>query len=183
MKDTPTSPREFSAMSAEEIAYIERPLSKVGRQSLTNNTKMTTNETKTPTETDTPETDALLLETDEGRVYDTYGPITNLARRLERERDEARREVGALKVERLAKEQDHASLTPLLDSRRDSCEWEEDCDAIVHTECGQEYAFEEDWRNFVRFCQSCGGVVWVRPCEEDLIPEGCSAKDQTGCDV
>lgn len=40
--------------------------------------------------TDTPETDALLLVINEGRVYNTDGPVDNLARRLERERDEAR---------------------------------------------------------------------------------------------
>lgn len=42
--------------------------------------------------TDTPETDALLLTINEGRTYETEGPIEELARRLERERDHARAE-------------------------------------------------------------------------------------------
>lgn len=39
---------------------------------------------------DTPETDALLLKINEGRVYRDEGPIQEHARKLERERDHVR---------------------------------------------------------------------------------------------
>lgn len=55
----------------------------------------------------------------------------------------------------------NCSPHPLLDVRRDSCAWREDADGITHTECGEAYVFEEDWRLFVRYCQGCGGVVWI----------------------
>lgn len=52
---------------------------------------------------DTPKTDALMLEVNEGRVYDTYGPIAELARTLESDlaamtaqRDEAANALGKL---------------------------------------------------------------------------------------
>ena len=50
---------------------------------------------------------------------------------------------------------------PLLDARRDSCAWREDEDGMPHTECGEIYVFEEGWQPFVRYCQGCGGVVWI----------------------
>jgi len=28
-------------------------------------------------------------------------------------------------------------------------------------ECGEIYVFEDDWKPFVRYCQGCGGVVWI----------------------
>ena len=49
--------------------------------------------------TDTPETDALLFTINEGRTYETEGPIEELARRLERERNEARRKAEDLRDE------------------------------------------------------------------------------------
>lgn len=52
---------------------------------------------------------------------------------------------------------DKASLTPLLDARRDSCAWTSHGE-YVSTECGESLSYEDDWRN-VRYCWSCGGVV------------------------
>lgn len=56
---------------------------------------------------DTPRTDALLLEINEGRVYENDGPVANLARELEREiekltraRNNARRSEDSLVAER-----------------------------------------------------------------------------------
>lgn len=43
--------------------------------------------------TPTPRTDALLLEINEGRTFDHYGPTVNLARTLERELAEAKRDL------------------------------------------------------------------------------------------
>lgn len=60
-----------------------------------------------------------------------------------------------------AKAEGDCSLHPLLDVRRDSCAWREDADGITHTECGEIYVFEEAWQLFVRYCQGCGGVVWI----------------------
>ena len=53
----------------------------------------------------------------------------------------------------------HCSPHPLLDARRDSCAWREDGDGMPHTECGEIYVFEDDWKPHVRYCQGCGGVV------------------------
>jgi len=56
---------------------------------------------------------------------------------------------------------ENCSLTPLLDARRDSCAWRVDEDGMPHTECGEVYVFEDEWEPHVRFCQGCGGVVWI----------------------
>lgn len=46
-----------------------------------------------------------------------------------------------------------------IEERRDSCLWGEDSDGVVQTQCGESVIFENDWRQFSRFCQSCGGVI------------------------
>lgn len=48
----------------------------------------------------TPRTDALLLEINEGRVYETVGPVTELACTLERELAEAHRVISDVTRER-----------------------------------------------------------------------------------
>lgn len=50
---------------------------------------------------------------------------------------------------------------PLLDDRRNSCKWIEDSDGYIETECNEVFYFEDDWTKFVKYCQSCGGVVWI----------------------
>jgi hypothetical protein len=32
---------------------------------------------------------------------------------------------------------------------------------MPHTECGEIYVFEDEWKPHVRYCQGCGGVVWI----------------------
>ena len=46
---------------------------------------------------DTPRTDELLIEINEGRVYETVGPITELSRTLERELAAVQKEIEELK--------------------------------------------------------------------------------------
>lgn len=48
-----------------------------------------------PADGPTPETDALLLIINEGRVYDDNGPLADLARTLERRTNKALRELAA----------------------------------------------------------------------------------------
>jgi hypothetical protein len=50
---------------------------------------------------------------------------------------------------------------PLLDARRDACAWKEDEDGMPNTECGESYYYEDGWESHVRYCQGCGGVVWI----------------------
>ena len=57
------------------------------------------------------------------------------------------------------KEDGFASMSPLLDARRNSCEWKDDEDGLVETSCGETYCFDFTWTEHVRYCQGCGGVV------------------------
>ena len=56
---------------------------------------------------------------------------------------------------------ENCSPHPLLDARKDSCAWKEDEDGMANTECGEIYIYEEGWEDHVRYCQGCGGVVWI----------------------
>ena len=66
-----------------------------------------------------------------------------------------------MKTDENKKAEGDCSPHPLLDARRDSCAWREDEDGMPHTECGEIYVFEDEWKPFVRYCQGCGGVVWI----------------------